>query len=214
MSTLATTFLEKVNPLGTAVIGLVLAGGQSTRMGQDKSQLCLSSNNSSLLEHAKVVLSDVCNGQIIVSGAAPEQVPDVYPACGPLGGIHAGFIYALDNGTTKVTPAIKGQGSALLVIPVDMPNLTFNTLALLGQTAQKHGGIWHFEGFNLPLYVPLEVNILQYLSDVLSEGVCLSIYKMLKVNGAHALAIPKTISLDEFVNVNSPSDWQTFNNKN
>ncbi|GAC09903.1 molybdenum cofactor guanylyltransferase [Paraglaciecola chathamensis] len=195
----------------TNVLGLVLAGGLSTRMGQDKSLLCLRSTNQSLVEHAQNVLSSVCNGQVIVSGNGAEQLHDVYPDCGPLAGIHAGLAYALNQRSVAGELEPAEQISAMLVTPVDMPNLTARTIMLLIEKAQNNNNLAHFTGFNLPLYVPLHKSILQYLASVLRDKKALSIYQLLKVNQGQAIPIPHTVSVDEFVNVNSPEQWHKLN---
>lgn len=194
-----------------SVLGLVLAGGLSTRMGQDKSRLCLRSTNQSLVDHAQNVLSSVCNGRVIVSGKGAEQLHDVYPDCGPLAGIHAGLVYALNQRSVTAELDTTEQISALLVTPVDMPNLTAKTLTLLIEKAQDNRSLAHFEGFNLPLYVPLHKSILQYLARELKDRKALSIYQMLMVNQGQAISIPNTVSVDEFVNVNSPEQWHKLN---
>ncbi|QHJ10201.1 putative molybdenum cofactor guanylyltransferase [Paraglaciecola mesophila] len=193
------------------VLGLVLAGGLSTRMGQDKSRLCLRSTNQSLVEHAHNLLSNVCNGRVIVSGKGAEQIQDVYPECGPLAGIHAGFMYAINQHSQGVKPATAEQFSALLVTPVDMPSLTAQTLTLLIENAQKNSSLAYFEGFNLPLYVPLHRSIFQYLARVLQDRSALSIFRMLEMNHGHAISIPDTVNMDEFINVNSPKQWHKLN---
>lgn len=216
MITSASTNHARIDANQNTVIGLVLAGGLSLRMGQDKSHLCLRASKQTLLRHAKNMLSTVCSGGILVSGREAKQIHDVYPQCGPLGGIHAVFDYLLAN--HNVANQIKRDasyahlaGRALLVMPVDMPNLSTNALATLVNKGQETNQITHFEGYNLPLYVPLQADIFQYLQAVLSKGESLSIYQMLKSNNANAFAVPQSVRAGEFMNVNSPHDWENVN---
>lgn len=68
----------------------ILAGGKSSRMGEDKAFLRL--NGKSLLETARELVSHVCGKVSVVGDRArfgPEAIEDVYPDSGPLGGIHA-----------------------------------------------------------------------------------------------------------------------------
>ncbi|HEY6252103.1 MAG TPA: molybdenum cofactor guanylyltransferase [Candidatus Angelobacter sp.] len=77
------------------VTGYVLAGGKSSRMGKDKAVLSL--NGSTLLERAKAVVEQVCAKVFILGprrlyGRFGPCCEDIYPDCGPLGGIHAALV--------------------------------------------------------------------------------------------------------------------------
>ncbi|HLJ27242.1 MAG TPA: molybdenum cofactor guanylyltransferase [Candidatus Angelobacter sp.] len=77
------------------VTGFVLAGGKSSRMGANKALLAL--NGSTLVEGTKAIVEQVCERVFIVGsrqlyGAFGECYEDVYPNCGPLGGIHAALL--------------------------------------------------------------------------------------------------------------------------
>jgi molybdopterin-guanine dinucleotide biosynthesis protein A len=106
------------------VSGFVLAGGKSTRMGQDKATLTL--NGRTLLEHALAALRQVCRDVAILgryelySSLAPVY-EDIYPGCGPLGGIHT----ALSNAQTPYS----------LIIAVDTPFLMPEFLSYLAERA-------------------------------------------------------------------------------
>lgn len=85
------------------VLGLVLAGGQSTRFGSDKALAELA--GQSLLARAVAALSQSCDAVVIAGrseGPAP-CIPD-WPRAGmgPLGGIAAGLRHARDHGHTSV----------------------------------------------------------------------------------------------------------------
>lgn len=110
------------------VSAFVLAGGQSSRMGQDKALLRLPTGDT-LLTHALALASSVT---AVVTLVAPAQryarftsnVPvleDVYPERGPLGGIHA---------------ALSASGTDLnLILGVDCPRLTPELLRFLVRIA-------------------------------------------------------------------------------
>ncbi|NTW03097.1 MAG: molybdenum cofactor guanylyltransferase [Oscillochloris sp.] len=79
--------------------GIVLAGGHSTRLGQDKRCLQLwGPEGPTLLAHT-VALATVCCREVIVVLNDPEHwpdiqariVPDAYPGTGPLGGLASGL---------------------------------------------------------------------------------------------------------------------------
>ena len=96
----------------TTVMGAVLAGGNSRRMGQDKALLTLSGH--SLLVRAVAVLGSVVDEVVVVApqdrGYARlgvEIVPDVRPGLGPVGGIHAALV--------------RGGGRPVFILACDMP---------------------------------------------------------------------------------------------
>ncbi len=98
----------------------ILAGGHSRRMGRDKAFLQLAGR--SLLDRAVEVAGAICPTVRIV---APQQkfltvartIEDVFPDCGPLGGIHA----ALTSTSTELN----------LFLAVDLPFVEKNFLAFL-----------------------------------------------------------------------------------
>ena len=104
----------------------ILAGGRSSRMGQDKAFLKLGGNT--LLERALELAGSVAAHVRIV---APQErfltvartIEDTYPDCGPLGGIHA----ALSRTTTELN----------LVLAVDLPFVEPDFLSYLVAQASQ-----------------------------------------------------------------------------
>ena len=80
---------------------VILAGGQSRRMGRDKLRLTL--GGETLLQRALRRYGEVFP-RVLVSVAGPEKFPelgerrvfDVFPGAGPLAGLHAGLLAAGD----------------------------------------------------------------------------------------------------------------------
>lgn len=73
-----------------SIEGFILAGGQSRRMGTDKSRLII--EGQSFGERIAHELAPVTSSQKIVGGwpvAEFESVPDIFPKVGALGGVHA-----------------------------------------------------------------------------------------------------------------------------
>ena len=74
------------------VTAFILAGGRSSRMGSDKALLTV--GKQTLLERALHTAAAVAN-TVFIAGPRDryaqygEVVEDVFPDCGPLGGIHA-----------------------------------------------------------------------------------------------------------------------------
>ncbi len=109
-----------------AVSAFVLAGGESSRMGRDKALLALPTGET-LLERALRLASTVSDTVKLVaprarySGVGVPVVEDLYPACGPLAGIHA----ALAVSATELN----------LVLGVDCPLVTPELLRFLVRLA-------------------------------------------------------------------------------
>ncbi|NOZ21633.1 MAG: molybdenum cofactor guanylyltransferase [Planctomycetes bacterium] len=88
---------KKIPNTPAAVSAIILAGGESTRLGRDKAFLQI--GGRTLIERTTAELAKVCD-QVFISSNNPERfqcldvagvVPDVMPGLGPLGGIHAGL---------------------------------------------------------------------------------------------------------------------------
>ena len=111
------------------VVGFILAGGKSTRMGMDKAFVGF--DGCTLLARAldlvRSVTSNVCivGAQEKFSGFAPV-VEDIFRDRGPLGGIHA----ALRSSVTELN----------LMLAVDMPFVASAFLQYLISEARTAGG--------------------------------------------------------------------------
>ncbi|APB69262.1 molybdenum cofactor guanylyltransferase [Paenibacillus polymyxa] len=78
------------------VTGIIVAGGRSSRMGQDKALLEI--DGATMLERTYTTLQQVAQRVVVVTRdnqeyglSGMETVPDVFPGMGPLSGIHAGL---------------------------------------------------------------------------------------------------------------------------
>ncbi len=108
------------------VAAFILAGGKSTRMGADKAFVML--DGRTLLTHALDAAGSVTSDVSIVGDAAKfaafaPLVQDVFPGCGPLGGIHA----ALRASQTELN----------LMLAVDVPFVTRELLEYLISRARN-----------------------------------------------------------------------------
>ncbi len=82
------------------ITGVVVAGGQSRRMGQDKRRLRLwGATGPTLLEHTVVILARICSEVVVVLNDPAEwpdlparAVGDIFPDGGALGGIYSGLV--------------------------------------------------------------------------------------------------------------------------
>ena len=102
----------------TALNGLILAGGKSTRMGLDKS--LLNYNGKTQREHLYELLGPICSEVFISCNALQSEeitlpkIEDCFGESGPMGGVLSAFKYA--------------SNKAWLIIACDMPFLTATTL--------------------------------------------------------------------------------------
>ena len=168
--------------------GLILAGGLSTRMGTDKA--LLRRNQQTMLEYTESLLKSL-GLDILVSGG-DKGIPDVITQSGPLGGIYT---------VIKKTPV-----NALLIVPVDMPLLTSSLLQQLITEGEASETAVCFQDCYLPLYLPVNKRLLEYLEQVLTEGTGLprSIKRMLAA--VNSVQLPVT-EPELLVNTNTPEEW-------
>jgi len=114
----------------TELTAFILAGGNSTRMGTDKAFVML--DGRTLLARALDVCRTITSEARIVGDRkkfAPfaSVVEDVFPECGPLGGIHA---------------ALRTSGTDLnVVLAVDLPFVSSALLHFLIAQARKYGAM-------------------------------------------------------------------------
>jgi molybdopterin-guanine dinucleotide biosynthesis protein A len=78
----------------TDITGIILAGGQSSRLGTDKAFIKI--GNKTLIENTYEVITDYCKEVLISANnhtghSFPEQriIPDYIPGLGPIGGIYS-----------------------------------------------------------------------------------------------------------------------------
>lgn len=118
------------------LLGVVLNGGRSRRMGRDKCQL-LRADGRTFFEHAYDNLQAICE-QVIVSGSRPdpwpprvpitiECLPDAVAYQGPASGIAASVHYAGATGW-----------EGCLVVPIDTPDLAEHDLRKLVDAYRPH----------------------------------------------------------------------------
>jgi molybdopterin-guanine dinucleotide biosynthesis protein A len=134
------------------VTGFVLAGGKSSRMGADKALLEL--GGQTLLARALDVAAQVTRQVRLVGNrnrfaAFGTLIEDVYPECGPLGGIHA----ALMSTATELN----------LMLAVDLPFIGPDFLRYL---ILKAGGANQAGGANAVVTLPRSGGFLQPLCAV------------------------------------------------
>ncbi len=168
------------------IAGVILAGGQSSRMGIDKSQLTI--NNQTLLERANNLLIQSGIESIFVSG--PNGIQDTYSNIGPLGGIFS----CLDQLT---------EYNYILFTPVDMPLLTKEIVEKLIHKSTLD--INHLRKHRFPLILKNTIQVRELIQNQITNNV-LSLYQLfekLEVN-----TIEHCFDKELFLNTNTPIQWQ------
>jgi molybdenum cofactor guanylyltransferase len=183
------------------VSGFVLAGGKSVRMGQDKATLEL--NGRTLLEHALAAMRAVCREVAVLGryeryGALAPTYEDIFPGCGPLGGIHA----ALSNSQTEFN----------LIIAVDTPFLAPGFLSYLAERAVTSGAVVtapEIDDYPQPLCTVYSLDFLPIAEKAIKAGN----YKITPLFPRNQTLVIKESELrrfafaaDMFENLNTPED--------
>lgn len=179
-------------------IGLVLAGGRSTRMGQDKSQLVY--RESTLLASASKALNQVGLENVIVSSNRIKgALADVVPNCGPISAIHA-----LANSHTG------RKAKAMVILPIDMPLLPVEYLKQICLQGHKSASVCYFESHPLPAYIPID-NELRAILECQIHSKDLSLKALFAKLSNSVLIDPigdgERNQLSSFFNLNTPKDW-------
>lgn len=147
----------------SSLAGFVLAGGRSTRMGQDKALLPL--GGIPLVQRAVTKLHTLTS-RVFILGARPELAPfaplvsDLRESCGPLGGLEAAL---------SCTPC-----DWTLVLPVDMPFLPSALLrcwadTVLRQTAAR-AACFVVDDVPQPALCLLHREMLPFLTEAAQQG--------------------------------------------
>jgi molybdenum cofactor guanylyltransferase len=105
------------------ILGVVLAGGKSSRMGRDKATL-IHSSGVTFLEYAISRLAQI-TPDVAASGRITDQaniisIPDQTPALGPAMALWSAIKFAKQVGF-----------AAIIITPIDMPDLEAKHLRLL-----------------------------------------------------------------------------------
>ena len=187
-------------------LGVVLAGGLSSRMGQDKALLPragkLAHRKNSMLDFSKQLLSQVGIGKIVVSGNH-HGLADKVHQMGPLGGIYSVI--------EKYHP------KALLIMPVDLPLMTQQSLAQLKRIGEVSNKACYFHDNYLPLYLPVNAFVESFFSTHFNEKLLAensdkkiitkgpSIRSLVSQLPCEAIKPNNSLSL---INANTPQQWQ------
>ena len=185
------------------IVGVILAGGKSSRMGRDKALLEL--KGMSFIKNIADELQKVFTKVIIVSDRTEAYkflglriYEDIFKNCGPLAGIHSAFIHS--------------RSKVIFVVSTDMPlinskiikyilDLSFSNEAIvysIHNTIQPLFGIYNRTCFSVLEEDHLrrkQYSVVQFLNDIDSI--------IIPVPASPLCDIARML-----VNVNTPEDYQ------
>ena len=166
------------------IAGIILAGGQSSRMGRNKSLLVF--QGLPMVEHMRKILARAGIQDVYISGtlAGYETISDSEPQAGP----GRAMAHLLKKFSTRY--------ERLLFIPVDMP---FMGEDIIGALASAAGNVFikdhPFPNCLLTRSAPLTANSV--------KGILQEVF-------AGAVEIPGAREKD-FLNLNTPEEWENWN---
>jgi molybdopterin-guanine dinucleotide biosynthesis protein A len=190
-----------VDPEQISLSGIVLAGGQSQRMGRDKALLEL--EGQTLIARVLDRLSPLCD-ELIVStndvelynGLPAQIVPDVFPGWGALGGIHAGLM------------AMRNERA--VVVACDMPFINLSFLRYMTVMSPGYDVVVPQLGdYYEPLHAIYSTTCKEPVTQLLSEGPrrVVDLYSRVRVRKVTAAEVRLFDAELSFFNVNTPEEW-------
>lgn len=184
----------------------LIAGGKSTRMGENKAFIDF--RGQALLDHALTTLRAACSSVTIVgdletfANYAPV-ISDLFPGCGPLGGIHA----ALTHSSAELN----------LMLAVDMPFVSAELLSFLVGKAEASSAIVTVPQTSRGLQ-PLCAVYRRAFAAVAEQALIAGTYKVDAAFAGlpiHVIADQESaaagFSEKDFFNVNTPEDRRAAN---
>ncbi len=179
------------------MLGVILAGGKSTRMKQDKALLPIGGVSLLRIQFKKLEAL-LGKGHVLVSGDRPEypHIRDIEAGLGPLEGLRSVLHHLLKN----------NRNHSLLVVPVDMPLLTEDILKKLFQI-KCDCPITKFSGQQLPFIINNLSTVFKSIEDIKASketgrrNSFKNLFNELAVNEIE----PELKSF--FANLNTPEDW-------
>ena len=182
--------------------GLVLAGGQSRRMGTDKAHLKVSGQTLMDIMTRKLTQLDCLDVQIS-SNQYEFAIKDEFTGYGPVAGIHAGVKHYLQE----------GKSGFIIIVPVDMPLLSAGLLEQLVINRHK-ADLIRFDDYQFPHLIKLDTETEYTLRDLLSETTVdqgISLKRMFRAFSEHIMTV-ESDKVVQFVNCNTLEDLTNLQN--
>lgn len=177
------------------IVGLIMAGGQSQRMGEDKATLDF--KGRTFIETAWHTLKQLKLDTIFVCGKYPDYpfIPDTVAEAGPA----CAIMHAVKHETVSISDFI-------IVLPLDMPCLSTSDLQpLIEALIHTNSESVFYEGYPLPCALRTQAVVKR-----LKEDKPLRDISMLSLLTAYLNEKKIRLSSDReaaFVNINTTSDY-------
>jgi molybdopterin-guanine dinucleotide biosynthesis protein A len=180
--------------------GFVLAGGKSSRMGSDKALLPF--KGITLLEHVAAQVHQAVGNVTLVGDPARYSnfsypvIGDIYPARGPLSGIHAALAASHEDWN--------------LIVACDMPEVTAAFLTKIIERAERGTAHAVIPAGPSGLPEPLCATYSRRAFDVIAHALERGIHKVM--DGLIGLEIDLWRIPDSrpFHNLNTPAEWTGY----
>ena len=184
-----------------ALSGIVLAGGQSRRMGRNKALLEL--EGQTLIARVLERLSPLCDELIISANDVelyadlPVQVvPDLIAGRGALSGIHAGLA------TMRHDKAV--------VVACDMPFLSLSLLRYMVVMSSGYDVVApRVDGFFEPLHAVYSARCVEPIAQLIAKGPrrVVDLYRQIRLREVTKADVQLFDAALSFVNVNTHKEW-------
>lgn len=197
--------LEMHRDLDSDLAAVLLAGGRSLRMGCDKALLRLHGRPilQALATRLRALTDRVClsaNDPFAYAFLGLPMIPDIYPGCGPLAGLHA----AMTHSTRPL----------LLVLACDLPGVETGFLRRMVDCSRGFDAVIPAtsDGLLHPACAVYRRTCLDAVERNLSTGQ----YQMLKLLEVPGLHIRRLDALDgafadaNLIDLNCPEDYEAY----
>lgn len=179
--------------------GIILAGGKSSRFGQDKALAKF--GDKTLVEHAATILKPFCS-QLLISTNQPEDlaftgislISDIFTGCGPIGGIHSGLYHA--------------SHQRVLFLGCDMPRIPQSLMQFLEKQLSDFDAVVPCErGFRQTLCLAMKKNTIDAVEQAISQKKfrLLDMLKMINTTYTEVSSLP-FYEPGIFLNINYQDD--------
>ncbi|APE04725.1 hypothetical protein CW735_01960 [Alteromonas sp. MB-3u-76] len=185
-------------------LGFILAGGRSSRMGQDKATVTVAGR--SMLQTARDVMNHTQVHRHIVVGGRFADVHENTTGLGPGRAICELVTHSYSHCLESEDYLTQSQAveEYALFIPVDMPFLQPKNLTTLIQLSQQHQCAYFYEQYYLPLVIPISASNSNTLSELVMQKPSPSVRNVINAVGASAAKYRGDEK--EFANINSPAE--------
>ncbi len=171
-------------------LGIVLAGGLSSRMGSDKAQLMR--QQQKMIDFSQQRLQQAGVDQVVISGDK-YGVPDRYKNAGPLSGVYSVLS--------------QHACSAVIILPVDLPLITVDAIKQLKHMGQLTQKACFYQNHAIPMYLPINSFTELFFTNAFDHfsGKGPSVRALLDKVPHQALPLTDERIL---MNTNTPQEWQ------